>query len=78
MKLALSFKLLLAAVLAVTVNAAPISHDEIVTKSAAGLRLLSLEEGAEPVWKTEDEKLELMRAKVNFVRIFFTSSRSVP
>lgn len=44
-----------------------ISPSEIEVKSAQGLRLLSLKEGAAPVWKTEDEKLELMRAKVNFV-----------
>jgi leucyl aminopeptidase len=35
----------------------------------AGLRLLDLEDGAEPVWKTEAEKLELMRAFVDFVSI---------
>ncbi|KAJ7149758.1 hypothetical protein C8R43DRAFT_951736 [Mycena crocata] len=46
--------------------AAPISHDEIEAKTSSGLRLLSLEDGAEPVWKTEDEKLELMRAEVHF------------
>ncbi|TFK39865.1 aminopeptidase [Crucibulum laeve] len=50
----------------VFVHAAPISHAEIKTKSAQGLRLLSLGEDVEPVWKTEDEKLDLMRSGVKF------------
>ena len=49
------------------VSSAPISHDEIEAKVAQNLRLLGLEDGAEPVWKTEDEKLELMRAGKQFV-----------
>ncbi|KAJ7240504.1 Zn-dependent exopeptidase [Mycena rebaudengoi] len=48
------------------VNAVPITHDEIEANSAEGLRLLTLEDGAAPVWKTEDEKLDLMRAGVQF------------
>jgi bacterial leucyl aminopeptidase len=48
-------------------GAAPISHDELADNAAKGLRLLSLEEGTDPVWKTEKEKLELMRADVHFV-----------
>lgn len=54
------------AAIALIAHAVPISHNEIVDKSAQGLRLLSLAEGAEPVWKTEDEKLELMRARIKF------------
>lgn len=50
------------------VNAVPIAHDEIEAKSAQGLRLLSLEDGAEPVWKTEDEKLDILRSGKQFVR----------
>ncbi|KAJ6592192.1 hypothetical protein DFH09DRAFT_1415128 [Mycena vulgaris] len=50
----------------VAVNAVAIAHEEIVAKAAQGLRLLSLEEGADPVWKTEEEKLELMRADISF------------
>lgn len=46
--------------------AAPISSSEIEEKSAQGLRLLSLSEDAEPVWKTEDEKLELKKQDVHF------------
>ncbi|KAF9461209.1 aminopeptidase [Collybia nuda] len=65
MKLRLCLNFILAAL--VCVHAVPIlSSNEIAIKSAQGLRLLSLEEGAEPVWKTEDEKLDLMRASVNF------------
>jgi leucyl aminopeptidase len=52
----------------VAVGAVSVSHAELQSKSSQGLRLLSLEENADPVWKTEDEKLELMRAHVNFVR----------
>lgn len=46
---------------------APISHDELVTNSAQGLRLLQLGETVDPVWKTEDEKLELLRSGSQFV-----------
>lgn len=65
MRFQLSFGLVLAALS--LVSAVPISHSEIEEKSSEGLRLLSLAEGEEPVWKSEDEKLELMRAGVNFV-----------
>ncbi|KAK1232474.1 hypothetical protein PQX77_004374 [Marasmius sp. AFHP31] len=50
-----SFLALLAVALPL-VRTAPISHDEIVANSAKGLRLLELEDGAEPVWVTEAEK----------------------
>ncbi|KAJ7932879.1 Zn-dependent exopeptidase [Mycena leptocephala] len=64
MKFASVFGLACAAFAAV--SAVPITHDEIEANSTQGLRLLSLEEGVDPVWKTEDEKLELMRAGVQF------------
>ncbi|KAI0357858.1 Zn-dependent exopeptidase [Trametes cingulata] len=48
------------------VCAAPISHNELADMAAKGYRLLSLSEGAEPVWKTEEEKLALLRANVHF------------
>ncbi|KAI0672477.1 Zn-dependent exopeptidase [Trametes maxima] len=48
------------------VYAAPITPAELADKAARGYRLLSLAEGAEPVWKTEEEKLELLRADVHF------------
>lgn len=50
-----------------SVSAVPISSTELQTKSAQGLRLLRLKNGAEPVWKTEEEKLDLMKAEVHFV-----------
>ncbi|KAG6910018.1 hypothetical protein DXG01_013740 [Tephrocybe rancida] len=55
-------------VIAITVvaRAAPLSHAEIVDKSNQGLRLLSLVDGAEPEWKTEEEKINLLRAGVHF------------
>ena len=49
-------------------HAAPVSNDELASNKAEGLRLISLAENEEPVWKTEDEKLDLMRNKVQFVR----------
>ncbi|KAG5642917.1 hypothetical protein DXG03_001888 [Asterophora parasitica] len=50
---------------ALSVNAA-ISKAELKKNRAKGLRLLSLEDGAEPVWKTEDEKLEIIRSDHHF------------
>lgn len=52
------------------VHAAPVAPQELADKAAQGYRLLSLAEGAEPVWKTKEEKLELLRAKVHFVSLF--------
>lgn len=51
------------------VNAGPISPAVIQANAAKGLRLLSLAEGAEPVWKTEGEMLDLLRAGKRFVRL---------
>ncbi|KAF8159523.1 Zn-dependent exopeptidase [Crassisporium funariophilum] len=48
------------------VNAVPIKTSDIVVNAAKGLRLLSLAEGAEPVWKTEDEALDLLRSGIKF------------
>ncbi|KAG5642918.1 hypothetical protein DXG03_001889 [Asterophora parasitica] len=53
------------ALAAASVNAA-ISQGELKRNTAKGLRLLSLREGADPVWKTENEKLDLLRAHVQF------------
>ncbi|THU95528.1 Zn-dependent exopeptidase [Dendrothele bispora CBS 962.96] len=47
-------------------HSAPIAHDEIVSKTAEGFRLLRLEDGAEPEWVTEDQKLELMKTGKHF------------
>lgn len=49
------------------VRSAPITPDEIAAKSSQGYRLLSIVDGEDPVWKTEDEKLQLMREEVQFV-----------
>lgn len=65
MKSLLSSLLLLATLMATT-SALPISSSEIEANAAKGLRLLSLEEGEDPVWKTESEVFELLRAKKNF------------
>jgi leucyl aminopeptidase len=51
------------------------SGSNFAAKAKAGLRLLSLEEGAEPVWKTEEETLEIMRAGKNFVGAFMSLLR---
>jgi bacterial leucyl aminopeptidase len=53
--------------LALGTFAAPFTHVEIESKASQGLRLLRLSEDSEPVWKTEDEKLELLRVKTKFV-----------
>lgn len=66
MKFSLPLNALAVLALGVSVLAAPLASSEIQEKSAAGLRLLSLDENAEPVWKSEDEKLELMRKGVKF------------
>ena len=55
------------------VSAAPVSTQELADMASQGYRLLDLEEGAAPVWKTEREKLELLRANVHFVSIIATT-----
>ncbi len=55
------------------VYAAPISHEEIIKNSAKGLRLLQLSEGVDPVWKTDEEAIELKRTKINFVGPYLMS-----
>jgi hypothetical protein len=71
MKFTAAFGLACAAV--AFVSAVPVTHDEIAAKSSKGLRLLKLEEDADPIWVTEDEKLDLLKAKKQFVRLFFFS-----
>ncbi|KAF5383645.1 hypothetical protein D9615_003820 [Tricholomella constricta] len=65
------------ALVAVCVRSA-ISEDEIRENTAKGLRLLSLEEGVEPVWKTEDEKLDLLRAHIRFFDVTEVYDASTP
>ncbi|TRM58916.1 hypothetical protein BD626DRAFT_437658 [Schizophyllum amplum] len=70
----LSYGLLLSALSALAL-AAPLAQDEIKQNAASGLRLLSLEDGAEPVWKTADEKLELMKTGTKFFDVTETYER---
>ncbi|KAF5344021.1 hypothetical protein D9758_012893 [Tetrapyrgos nigripes] len=51
---------------ALFVHAVPITHDEIASQTAAGLRLLRFKDSREPVWVTEEEKLEFIRAQNRF------------
>ncbi|KAH8832733.1 Zn-dependent exopeptidase [Flagelloscypha sp. PMI_526] len=64
MKFTAAFGLACAAI--AFVSAVPVTHDEIEAKSSEGLRLLKLEEDADPIWVTEDEKLDLLKAKKQF------------
>lgn len=52
------------------IQAAPLSRDVAADKKAAGLRLIELGEGVEPIWMSEDEKLELIMKDTRFVRNF--------
>ncbi|KAF9563143.1 Zn-dependent exopeptidase [Agrocybe pediades] len=65
MRFSLTLSTVLAAVCLVA-NASPIGSQEIAKNAAKGLRLLSLKEGADPVWKTENEVLDLLRAGKKF------------
>ncbi|TRM58937.1 hypothetical protein BD626DRAFT_539736 [Schizophyllum amplum] len=70
----LLYGLLLSALSALAL-AAPLAQDEIEQNAASGLRLLSLEDGVEPVWKTADEKLELMKTSTKFFDVTETYER---
>jgi bacterial leucyl aminopeptidase len=65
--------LLAFALLAVSASAAVIPATELKSKAAQGFRLVSLEEGVDPVWKTEAEVLELIKDDVGFVRALYVS-----
>ncbi|KJA28016.1 hypothetical protein HYPSUDRAFT_83094 [Hypholoma sublateritium FD-334 SS-4] len=64
----MQFSLLLAfALSAISLTGAiPITSSEIAANSAKGLRLVTLAEGAEPVWKTEDDIFALIKTKTHF------------
>ncbi|KAF7297574.1 Peptide hydrolase [Mycena kentingensis (nom. inval.)] len=76
---------LLAAALSASANAvpgpklkaarAPITAEEIAAKSEAGLALLRFSEDTDPEWKTEEEKLQLMREDVHFMDVTYTWDR---
>ena len=44
-----------------------ISQTELEENTAKGLRLISLQDGVDPIWMTEEEKLRLMADDTNFV-----------
>ena len=69
--------LLLAVAALSAVSAAPVTTQELADLAAQGYRLLDLQEGAAPVWKTEKEKLELLRANVHFVSMLYTITKRV-
>lgn len=69
----LSLLALTSLVLSAVVQAAPTAED-IASKSAQGLYLVKLGETTDPVWKTQDEKLALLREGTNFVRPLYHSS----
>lgn len=54
-------------------GAIPVTSSEIAVNSAQGLRLLTLAEGAEPVWKTESEVFALIKAGTHFVGFSFSA-----
>ncbi|EAU90001.1 aminopeptidase [Coprinopsis cinerea okayama7 len=59
------YSLLVSAALVVG-SVARISEAELRQNAAQGLRLISLEEGVDPVWRTEDEVFELIREDIGF------------
>ncbi|KAF8074637.1 Zn-dependent exopeptidase [Lyophyllum atratum] len=63
MKLSSSLSLLL---LASSASCAAIPLAELRSASTDGLRLLSLKDGAEPVWRTENDRLDLLRSGIQF------------
>lgn len=67
MKLQLSSVLLVVAGFLVSCSTAAITAEEFQEKTELGFHLLSLAEGADPVWKTEEETDELISQSVNFV-----------
>lgn len=75
MKFSLLLSLVLSAVL--FVEARPITPAEISRNSAKGLRLISLAEGVDPVWKTEDDVFALIRAGTNFVSLLHKSVMTI-
>ncbi|ESK90772.1 aminopeptidase [Moniliophthora roreri MCA 2997] len=54
------------AILAASLPFASSLNEHTTPKIAQNFRLLSLEEGADPVWKTEEEKLNLIKQGVQF------------
>ncbi|KAK7033700.1 hypothetical protein VNI00_012700 [Paramarasmius palmivorus] len=67
MKLQSFFSILAIGLPLVARAARNITHDEIETNAAQGLRLLTLSDDADPVWKTEEEKLTIVYFDVTYV-----------
>jgi len=51
------------------VYSAAIPATEVSAKAAQGLHLISLKDGADPVWKTEAEVLDLIKAQTKFIDV---------
>ncbi|KIY71847.1 hypothetical protein CYLTODRAFT_440945 [Cylindrobasidium torrendii FP15055 ss-10] len=67
---------LVSLVLSAAVQAAPTAED-IASKSAQGLYFLQLDETSDPVWKTQGEKLALLREGTNFMDVTDTYERKL-
>ncbi|KAG8927349.1 hypothetical protein FRC02_008266 [Tulasnella sp. 418] len=67
----------ISSVLAIPASADIISPNEIRIKSSRGLRLISLSEDAKPVWKSEDEVLELIKSDTGFMDVTETYSQNL-
>ncbi|KAG8923450.1 hypothetical protein FRC03_003602 [Tulasnella sp. 419] len=68
---------LLASLLVSGVLAAPIGHEEIISQSSAGLRLISLQEGVDPVWKSQQEVDDLIKNDIKFFDVTETHEATV-
>ncbi|KAG6839682.1 hypothetical protein C0991_012601, partial [Blastosporella zonata] len=71
------YPILSAAIAAVSIQA-KITHSELAENKAKNLRLISTEDGLDPVWKTEYEKLDLLRKRVNFFDVTEVYNPDVP
>ncbi|KIY71861.1 Zn-dependent exopeptidase [Cylindrobasidium torrendii FP15055 ss-10] len=60
---------------ATLVTAATLSSEEIAQKADQGLALLRFAENVDPVWHTEDERLDFLRNGTRFMDVTFTWER---
>ncbi|KAG6844532.1 hypothetical protein H0H87_006116, partial [Tephrocybe sp. NHM501043] len=72
------FANLLSIIFAAISARAIVTRTELADNTAKGLRLISLEEGADPVWKTEEEALDLRRAHIHFFDVTEVYDPDVP
>jgi len=68
--------LLSALLLASSLVRAAWTPEQIAKNSALGLHLIDLNSSVEPVWKTEDEVLQLIRKQAQFVSYLFLLSQT--